>query len=538
MTTELPRGARRSHPVRQSLFAALLLLSPAIANADSLAIGRALLERGRDADSVRFPLKDSSSLRVVAFTNSDLSFLRGAAAFFAESRQGLASLGGEAFPGALSLEGRSAVGAVLMPNYQGYPYATVRESAAAEALGRTPAPIGRSDLERSLALASYSLVGGYRLRIRAAGGTAISLSAGNELSARLAYDFFDLAPSLDCLGEGLSISETLSSYYTGTSFSRLKDRAYAALGADFGGGRALKAAAAITFTDLMYEEHRLELSFAWQPRLELTASFASASYRSYNGADPNRLGLALSAGVGDAASFKAEALISSFLSVEAEASLRLALSLARPAAGSGAPGAAGAARRGAAVERPLFAGGEAPGGSALPLAARRVAAVDRDLHAILELEDRPFLELVDILYAYRRDLYRYDYARATDLFAADRLRGRDPREFLDEGGVCVDAARFIGTVLENNSIRVRTTMVQPLGGSMHAFVVARDTDGTFYAVDGFSRALRFGRVDSFAAAAAAYGGPFAQLVTMDLAGRVDAVLVSPDIEALDSILGF
>jgi hypothetical protein len=30
---------------------------------------------------------------------------------------------------------------------------------------------------------------------------------------------------------------------------------------------------------------------------------------------------------------------------------------------------------------------------------------------------------------------------------------------------------------------------------------------------------------------------FAQLVTMDLSGRVDAVLVSPDIEALDSVLG-
>jgi hypothetical protein len=529
MTTELPRGARRSHPARQSLLAALLLLSPVLAYSDGISSGRPLIERGSDADSARFPLSDSSDLRVVAFTNTGLTFFRGAAAFLTESRQRFLSLGEEAFPGDLSLSGRSTVGALLMPNYSGYSYATVRESAAAEARGGVPVPIGRSDLERSLALASYSLVGGYRLRYRAAGGTAISLSAGNELSARLAYDFFDLAPSLDCLGEGLSIAETLSSYYTGTSFSRLKDRAYAALGADFGGGRALKAAAAITFTDLMYEDHRLELSFSWEPRMELTASFASASYRSYNGADPDRLGLALTAGVGESASFRAEALLSSFRSREEEASLRLTLSLARPAE---------AARGGASVDQSLFTGGARPRGSALPLAARRVAAVDRDLHAILELEGRPFIELVDILYAYRRDLYRYDFDRATDFLAADRLRGLDPREFLDEGGVCVDAARFIGTVLENNSIRARTTLVQPLGGSMHSFVVALDSDGSFYAVDGFARVSELAAAVSFASAAALYSGGFAQLVTMDLAGRVDAVLVSPDIEALDSILGF
>lgn len=146
--------------------------------------------------------------------------------------------------------------------------------------------------------------------------------------------------------------------------------------------------------------------------------------------------------------------------------------------------------------------------------------------------------MVDLLYSYRKSLYRYDYGRAVDPFAADRITGSDPRSFLDSGGVCVDAARFIATVLENNSIEARTVLIQPLGGSAHSFVVAEDADGSYYAVDGFARVTRIDAAASFSDAAAYYRRGFAQLVTRDLDGRVDAVLVSPDIAALDEVLGY
>jgi hypothetical protein len=529
MDTKYPRGARRSLLVVQALIVPLLFFAPSIVSAQILPNGFPRIERGAAYDSASFAISDTSRLRVIAFTGPELSFSKDAAALLSESRREFAALGRDSFPGKLALSGSSSMGLMLMPNYPDYEYSTIAEIARAKAEKRETVPILRSDLEKGLALASYSLRGRYGLIFRAPKGRSISLDAENDLSLRLAYNFLDLAPTIDYLKEGRTIAQALASHYTGTSFSRLKDEASASLSVVLGKGRILRAEASIAYTDLLYEDHRLGLSFSWEPGMELAARYSSASYASYNGIRPGSLGLSFAASLASSASFELEAVLEPLGTGEAEA--RLKLSLALPAARGGGAGSS-------AVDRSYFIGEGGSGSEELKLAQRSDAAVDRDIHAILDIRDRSFGEVVDLLYTYRKSLYRYDYERAVDPFAADRIAGSDPREFLDSGGVCVDAARFIGTVLDNNSIEARTVLIQPLGGSVHSFVVAEDADGSYYAVDGFASATRIEAAASFSEAAAFYSRGFAQLVTRNLEGRVDAVLVSPDIAALDEALGY
>lgn len=74
-------------------------------------------------------LTEKSRLRLMRFSDPDLTIFRDAVAILRDTQPSAAVLGREeGFPGSISFAGKAMHGLIFMPNYAGYEYATIRET--------------------------------------------------------------------------------------------------------------------------------------------------------------------------------------------------------------------------------------------------------------------------------------------------------------------------------------------------------------------------------------------------------------------------
>jgi hypothetical protein len=484
----------------------------------------------------RLRLSDTSELRLIDFTNPTLGVLKDGVGLFQEDSCELLKLGGEDSAMKLRLLGFSSGGLVYMPNYEGYQYYALDEQAAARAEKRLPQAVSRQDIERSLALASYRLKADYSIDLPLESGSSLRLGFENDAFTRLAYSFYDLQPMFDYLGEGKSLSAAFADYYTGLSFSGLRESAKASLGLRRGDGSSIAAFGKLSDTDFLYADYSLGLDFALGDRAAIEAAYDFASYKAFNGKASDQVRLQVSTKAGSGARLEAQARYGISELQGSDLSFGLSLELALPSGQARGSLAQRSRAQEAAGIKALSAEKESsPDFEWMHLSRIRVESVDEDIHALLGLRDRSLHDTVSILYTYRDKLRSYDYSRVLDLFALDRLSGESPAAFIDRGGICVDAARFVATVLGNNGSESRVVLVQGLAGSPHSFAVSRDGSGSYYAIDGVYFARRMEGADSFASAAALYSGGFTQMILRDAEGRVESVFVSSDAMMLDSL---
>lgn len=526
--------------IHRVLSIVFLFLFPLLVHAEIIYIANTQTTEVNGNRETSLRLSDATDLRVIEFTNPSLSVFKDATGLFEETRHSLFSLGRGGPQGKLQVKGTMMGGLIYMPNYAGYEYSTIQETIRAEEEERAPQAIDRSTIEKTLALLSYRLEGDYSLSIPLFGETSIKLGLDKDIYARLAYNFYDLAPMLDYIREYHSLGEAFANYYTGASFSCLKDATIASIGLEEGKDYYIGAFGKLMTTDLLYSDYSVGFDYAWKDRWTLQLAYDFASYGSYNGESPEKFRFQFFMRLRKAAQFASEAIYQPQGIGQSKLSMKFVMTIHLPASSEKAHrenlGLDHEVKRSAEIRRFSDSKKELGGLMKLNASSFPVKEIDEDLHSILSMRNRPFQDVVNILYTYRSQLSRYDYSRATDIFASDRLRGKTAEDYLDKGGACIDIANFVATVLDNNSYKTRVVLAQSLKGSPHSYVVAQDGAGAFYALDGFSYANRIDSADSFSAAAAMYQGGFTQMILRDLAGHVDAVLVSPDMEMLDSVM--
>lgn len=481
-------------------------------------------------------LTENTRLRLMRFSSPDLSIFKDAVAFLRESRPSAVVLGqNDGFPGSIGLAGNSMHGLIFMPNYSGYEYATIRETEEARSERRDPEAIPRSDIEKTLALAMYHVKGAYAVRFPITWETALRINLSKEILTRVAYNLYDLAPMLDYMKEGRSLGEAFSRYYTGGAFFRLSDTTSLSAGLSLGERHSINAFWKMTTTDLSFTDRSVGIEYVLKDRFTLLGAWDYATYDTYNGLSVEKFRLQTDLSLGESAYFTAEALFRPKESRPENVTVRFSMTLRYPAGTGKAPEDVPDRFRAAELTAE-------PGELSAAFLSRvrvpivRVEEIDNDLGAILELKDRSFKEIVGVFYAYGRNLDNYDTSRAMNIFAPNRLSGLDPEDYIKNGGVCIDTAKFIATVLENNEFETKIVRVGSLRSSPHAYTVARDEMGTYYTVDGFFNINEVESVNSFAAAAAAYQQGYTQMILSDVKGRIESVIVSPDMVLLDTLM--
>lgn len=463
-----------------------------------------------------------------------MSIFQNGIGYFWENHRSFVTLNTGFLPGTLSITGVWLNGLIHMPDFAGYNYATIQEVAQANEEGRLPQPILRSEIDKTLALSMYRISGDYSFGVPLSSRVALNARVKEDLFARVAYNFYDLAPMIDYVQNGPGIVDAFSEYYTGGSFFRLKATSSISLGMSIDNTRLISTFWNITSTDLLFTDQSVGFRYSWKNRFSLLAAYDFSSYALYNGQTTDSFTLQANLNLGEVANVMTAAEYHPNGSNLENTIVRLSVSIPYPAGGNPTQPAFGN------MLRDPTPTAEAPQPPAemtrMVMPEVYIAAIDQDIHSVLSVTDRSFRDVVGILYTYRSDLMKYDSARAVDPFAPERLSGRSPAEYLNYGGACIDFSKFIATVLQNNSFESRVVIAGLLSGSPHAFVVARDHSGAYYTLDGFSKTNRIVSATSFESAAAAYAHSFTQLVVRNVNGKIDSVTEIPEMEFLDRLM--
>ncbi len=471
------------------------------------------------------PLGDGSRLSLRYAGDPDLDVFRGSLGVFFERamRPDGAAAGGDR-----SLHAGLRLGAINMPNLVG---------------ARSGDRPGRWPLEKTLLLSTARI--GFEVRRRVHGG-AVGPYWGlrDTLFARLAYSLYDLAPTIRAAGRGDSLSEALSEYSSGLSYSTLRMRTGIFAGMELG-DRELELSLSADATDFLYADFSAGLSYLSGP-LQAGLWYDWASYETFNGM-PVR-GIRADIGFDSEDGVRWRARIAKAFEGEWSLSLEGRIDLAPPAAGSA--GGSRTQRGPSEGAHPLGAGGgntvstrpvgrDAPWGSTGDPVEYRFSS--RQLvdalsigwdETILDRRDLSIHEIAAVLTVHRVEK-SYDYTRVMSLDYTDVVA---PAEYISRGGVCRDAANATAHLLLNNGYPARVVLSKQAHGAPHAFVVTRDTDGSFYVLN-YGQLLGIPRSESLRQAAASYS-PFLSLMLLDPSThRVTDVVVSPDGSYLESVAG-
>ena len=113
---------------------------------------------------------------------------------------------------------------------------------------------------------------------------------------------------------------------------------------------------------------------------------------------------------------------------------------------------------------------------------------------------------------------------------------RSPSEYIERGGVCRDAANATANILENNGYESKIVFTKQPKNAPHAFVVTKDTDGSYYLFD-YEYIYGCPGAGSFQEAATSYA-PFLTICLLDpQTHRVTDIVSTPDADYFEALAG-
>jgi len=162
--------------------------------------------------------------------------------------------------------------------------------------------------------------------------------------------------------------------------------------------------------------------------------------------------------------------------------------------------------------------------------------------SVLKRNDMTFNEISSFLVYNADNINNYDYNRANNS-SASRLRS--PSEFLQQGGVCRDAAYFVADLFKQNGFNSHLVSMNSVNSPRHAFAMVQRDDGNYSSFE-YEKRMDIQSNNLFEASAAAANAinPFLSLYIIEPERynnkflNVSHVIYSPDGTYLNDISNF
>jgi len=413
----------------------------------------------------------------------------------------------------LNTTGRLMVGLINMPNYAGVEYFE----------GRL-----RSDAEKTLFLMGTQFGFGYRQQFYLSQDFNLRFGFKNDSFIRMAYNLYDLAPSIYEWERGGSITEILSSKASGLSYSTLKNRSLAQIGIG-NGPYHLDLSLVSTLTDFFYSDSSVILSFSREKQFNAAVAYEWASYDTLNGVTQEKIRANLSFEHSDGMfSIEGQYRADSTWNLGVSGTIFLDTDSTANADENrllrNRPSSLYLSKKEESVPEKTR---EYFGSSDLNEASK--IAWDRTL---LERNDLSLRE-IGAIFEVNQISKRYDYDRVADLDYRDI---RTPEEFMTDGGICRDAANAVANILLNNGYESKIVYSKQAKGTPHTFVVTQDTDGSYYLFN-YEHMYEVPDAQNLQETARSYS-QFLSLYLIDpVTHEVTDIVITPDSDYLESIAG-
>jgi len=384
---------------------------------------------------------------------------------------------------------------------------------------------GRFDIEKSLILGGSQVGVGYNHLYPVSSDIALQVGIKNDSFLRLAYNLYDLGPSIANLSAGRSLQEVFSSRFSGASYSTFQNKTVTELGF-VSDDYSLKLLYDTKLTDTIYRESSFGLCFSKRSSIAATLAYNWASYDTINGVWAD----------GISAQINLERP-SSFFSIAGEyrfdGTTGFSIYGTIPIDGT---------KSDENIHQKYQKFSSFNGTLSIMQSTKKAEKeIDESLiekakevkwdETILEKRGMSLDEIGAVLKA-NQISSKYDYSRVV---SAD-FSIRTPEEYIKKGGICRDAANAVANILENNGYEAKMVYTKQAKRTPHAFVVTKDKDGSFY-IFNFDRIYEVRGAENMEQAASAYS-PFLTLYLMDpKTHRVTDVVLSPDARYLESISG-
>jgi hypothetical protein len=413
----------------------------------------------------------------------------------------------------LNTNGRLMFGLINMPNYAGVEYFD----------GRL-----RTDAEKTLLLMGTQFGFDYTQQFYLSQDFNLRFGFKNDSFVRLAYNLYDLAPSIYEWERGGSITEILSSKASGLSYSTLKNRSLAQIGIGNGLYR-LDLSLVSTLTDFFYSDNSVILSFSREKQFNAAVAYEWASYDTLNGVTQEKIRANLSFEHSDGIfSIEGQYRADSTWSLGVSGTIFLDTDSTENT-----------------DENRLFRNGL----SSVYLSKREDSVPEKIrekfgsniLNEASKIEwDRSLLERNDLslreigaILEVNQISIKYDYDRVADLDYRDI---RTPEEFITDGGICRDAANTVANILLNNGYESKIVYSKQGKGTPHTFVVTQDNDGSFYLFN-YEHMYEVPDAGSLQETARSFS-KFLSLYLIDpVTHEVTDIVITPDSGYLESIAG-
>jgi len=381
---------------------------------------------------------------------------------------------------------------------------------------------GRFDIEKSLILGGSQVGIGYNHLYPVSSDIALQVGIKNDSFLRLAYNLYDLGPSIANLKTGRSLQEVFSSRFSGASYSTFQNKTLTELGFvrdDY----SLKLLYDTKLTDTIYRESSFGLCFSKKSSITATLAYNWASYDTINGVWAEGISAQINLerpssffSIAGEYRFDGTKGFSIYGTVPVDGTKSDENKHKKHSSFSGTSGTVQSAKK---MEKEID--------ESLIEKAKEVKWDE----TILEKRGMSLDEIGAVLKA-NQISSKYDYSRVV---SAD-FSIRTPEEYIKEGGICRDAANAVANILENNGYEAKMVYTKQAKSTPHAFVVTNDKDGSFY-IFNFDRIYEVQGAENMEQAASAYS-PFLALYLMDpRTHRVTDVVLSPDAQYLESISG-
>ena len=346
----------------------------------------------------------------------------------------------------------------------------------------------------------------------------------DDIFVRGAYNISDLAPSVTKLGQGYQLGAVFASYSSGFSYSTLQNRLSAGikLGDDH---VSAKLTWQMLMTDFLFGDHLIALSVTkGGTSAELAYDFAS--YDTLNSVPANTV----IASVGFSGPFGALKFENRYR-VDGHWSFAISGNVFLIDRNSDkVPKQSSRWFQHSRLSRSSAYAARSPTKETHLLATK--PSYGQWNQALLKKTNLSLSDIGAILWGGKIS-QSYDYSRVFDLGFTSM---KSPEYYINNGGVCRDAANATANILANNNYPARIVFTKRVAGSPHAFTATRDHDGTFYLLD-YELPYRITRANSLVEAAASFS-QFLNLYLIDpKTHRVTDVVSSSDSVYLESIAG-
>jgi hypothetical protein len=457
--------------------------------------------------SYRIPLNDTSSLRLVYTEDPALDIFRDSMGVFYEIDPLSSS---DDTGGPFHTDARLFAGLVNLPWMTG---------------SRMYSRSTRTDLEQSLLLYGTQVGIGFSEQYRISERTKMRFGVKTDGFLRLAYNLYDLMPSVAALSSGSPVQEVFANHFSGMSYSTIQNRISADvsfLTGEYEYGLSYTTA----LTDFIYNESSSGVSFSKQEDFTISLYYDWASYDYRNGvaAEGIRGRIDLTRN-------------SSVFSVEGGYRMD----------GTFEFGIYGTiAIDGFIKEEPNSLRNDTrkiPGRFENDVPASKIAR-EIDKKFIEEAEavawDKTLLnnkglsiEEIGAVLKANHISEMYDFSRVIGIDYTDM---RTPEEYIAHGGICRDAANTIANILVNNGYQAKIVYSKQAVGTPHAFVVTKDNEGDYYIFD-YEDIYEVSGSESLEQTAGAYSKSLVLLLLDPQTHRITDLIETPDADYLNRIAG-